>query len=181
MVTGSNIKPNRLLDDFLLQLTKMRAYEKTPRRSIKNVRNWHYNHDYSAIDKVEQAYLFDEADDLISIVPRETTPLRSAIDGSLRVRTWKLWLDHGRTGRVAEHDAGAIEYYSDERMDAFVSAAIVAVGVSMLVIPLWILRSLAGREDMMLVVITVFILVFLCVLSFFMATKPFEALGATAA
>ncbi|KAH7029153.1 uncharacterized protein B0I36DRAFT_374758 [Microdochium trichocladiopsis] len=128
----------------------------------------------------EQAYIFDEAEDLVSLVERETTPLRSAVDGSLRLRTWWGWLDKGRTDNVAEHDVGVISYYSDDRIDLFVSVAIVFVGIAMLIIPIWILRCLSD-QDMMLVVITVFILVFLGVLSFFMATKPFEALGATAA
>jgi hypothetical protein len=49
----------------------------------------------------------------------------------------------------------------------------------MLVTPIWVLNSLELRSR--LVVITVFIVVFLLVMSFAMVAKPFEALGATAA
>ncbi|KXJ90745.1 hypothetical protein Micbo1qcDRAFT_226750 [Microdochium bolleyi] len=168
---------------FIMQQTRLCAYAKAPRRNIKNVSNWHFNHDYRAIDAAEQGYLFNHVDDMVCLAEKETTPLRSAIDSSLRLRTWRGWRDTARTAdQVPKHDAGVISYYSDERMDGFVSAVIVLVGVSMLIVPIWILRCLSpSSQDMMLLVITVFVFVFLLVLSFFMATKPFEALGATAA
>lgn len=166
-----------------MQQTRLRAYAKAPRRNIKNVSNWHFNHDFRAIDAVEQGYLLNHTDDLVCLADKKSTPLRSAIDTSLRLRTWSGWRDKAKTAdKVPEHDVGIISYYSDERMDGFVSGVIVLVGVCMLIVPIWILRCLPpSSQDMMLVVITVFVFVFLLVLSFFMATKPFEALGATAA
>ncbi|KAI0376858.1 hypothetical protein F5Y04DRAFT_197205 [Hypomontagnella monticulosa] len=50
----------------------------------------------------------------------------------------------------------------------------------MLIAPLWILQYLES-PTYKLVVITLFVFTFLLTLSFAMAARPFEALGATAA
>lgn len=65
-------------------------------------------------------------------------------------------------------------------MNKFASAVITAVGITMLLTPIWILQAM-DRLVMKLAVITVFVLVFLLTLSLAMVSKPFEALGATAA
>lgn len=65
-------------------------------------------------------------------------------------------------------------------MDAFASAVIVFVGASILVTPIWILQAINSLQTK-LAVITTFVLVCLLILSFVMVSKPFEALGATAA
>lgn len=73
-----------------------------------------------------------------------------------------------------------VSYYSDKRMGGFASGVIVAVGVIMLITPIWILQAMKTLQAK-LAVITVFVFAFLLILSFPMASKPFEALGATAA
>lgn len=156
----------------------LRKYPRAPERDVKSINNWHFNHDYGAIDKDEQQYL-EHTDDLICVVQKEKTPLRKVIDNSLRLRTLPLWR-YKNDIPVPEYDAGNVSYYKDERMDKFASLIIVSVGVIMLITPIWILQSLADL-NMKLVVITIFVFVFLLILSYFMATKPFEALGATAA
>jgi hypothetical protein len=65
-------------------------------------------------------------------------------------------------------------------MDVFVSAMIVIVGATLLITPIWILQAMDSLK-LKLAVITVFVTVFLLILSFAMVAKPFEALGATAA
>lgn len=144
---------------------------------MKSLRNWHHNHDYGAISEDEQRYLSHEKD-LVAVAAREKTPLRQVIDGSLRLRTLSLWR-HGEE-KVATYDKKEVTYYSDKRMDSFASAVIIAIGVLMLITPIWILQALADLKAK-LAVITVFIFVFLLVLSLAMVAKPFEALGATAA
>ena len=69
---------------------------------------------------------------------------------------------------------------SEKRLDLFVSLTTTMIGLAMLVAPLWILHSTTNLQSK-LIIITVFIIVFLLVLSFGMVAKPFEALGATAA
>lgn len=112
------------------------------------------------------------------MVQKDKTPLRRLIDSSLAVRTLSIWKHKDKA--VPNYDAEHVSYYSDSRMDKFASAVIAAVGVVMLITPIWVLQAMSGLRAK-LVVITVFVLVFLMVLSFAMASKPFEALGATAA
>ncbi|KAI0182843.1 hypothetical protein EV127DRAFT_309745, partial [Xylaria flabelliformis] len=73
-----------------------------------------------------------------------------------------------------------ISYYSDTGMDSFASAVIVFVGASILITLIWILQAIENLQQK-LAVITAFVLAFLLILSFAMASKLFEALGATAA
>lgn len=163
-------------DEFLIQQTALKKYPKTPNRDRKNLRNWHGNHDLAAIDKDEQKYL--DHDDLVSVAYMEKTPLRKAIDSSLRLRTLPIWKN--KEVEAPDYDAQEVSYYSDKRMDAFASAMITAIGVTMLITPIWILQSMKDLKSK-LAVITAFIFVFLLVLSLAMVAKPFEALGATAA
>ncbi|RYP88543.1 hypothetical protein DL769_000239 [Monosporascus sp. CRB-8-3] len=167
------------LDEVILQQSMLRKYPQAPRRDVKSIKNWHFNHDYRAIDEEEQKYL-EHTDDLICVVQKDKTLLRKAIDNSLRLRTLPFWRYKKDEIVVPAYDAGNVSYYKDKRMDGFASVLMVSVGVIMLITPLWILQSLASL-NMKLAVITAFILVFLLVVSYFMATKPLEGLGATAA
>jgi thiol:disulfide interchange protein len=73
-----------------------------------------------------------------------------------------------------------INYNSDQRMNVFVSIIVTILGLLMLVAPLWILGSVAPAKER-LAIITVFLTVFLCLVTFTTAAKPFESLGAAAA
>ncbi|KAF4432004.1 hypothetical protein CGCFRS4_v008921 [Colletotrichum fructicola] len=166
----------RHYNELILQQSALRRYSKAPKRDRKNVQNWHFNHDYAAIAHEEQAYL--EKEDLVSVAYTEKTPLRKAIDSSLRLRTLPVW--RHRENTAPSYDAREVTYYSDKRMNAFASAVIIAIGVVMLLTPIWILQAMGDLKGK-LAVITVFIFIFLLVLSLAMVAKPFEALGATAA
>lgn len=154
----------------------MRKYPLAPQRDVKSIRNWHFNYDYKAIGEDEQQYLnYDE--DLICLAPRDKTPIRQLIDRSRWLRT--LWIWRRRDRNSPEDNLSRVSYYSDKRMDQFSSVFIVLIGVGMLITPIWVLQLLHSFWEK-LVVITVFVSVFLIVLSFAMATRPFEALAATA-
>ncbi|KAK5656617.1 hypothetical protein OQA88_4597 [Cercophora sp. LCS_1] len=163
----------------------MRKYQAAPRRDIKSLRRWHKNWNNAAIDPAEHAYLgVDNEGDLICIASDPTAgkePLRRVIDYSRTLRTLPVWHDKEKQGQVSIHDAGAVQYYSDSKMDGFVSLAIAGVGLVMLVTPVWVLHVLADKMVAKLVTITLFVLVCLGVVSFAMVAKPFEALGTTAA
>ncbi|KAI8673744.1 hypothetical protein NCS55_00695600 [Fusarium keratoplasticum] len=162
---------------FVLQQSKLRRYPEAPHRDIRSIRNWHYNHDYVAIAADEQEYL-EHDKDLICLVQKDKTPLRRLIDTSLTIRTLPMWKHKDKA--AADYDAEHVSYYSDSRMDKTASVVIVAVGIVMLITPIWVLQAMDGLRAK-LGVITAFVLIFLLALSFAMASKPFEALGATAA
>ncbi|RSL60017.1 hypothetical protein CEP54_006973 [Fusarium duplospermum] len=162
---------------FVLQQSKLRSYPEAPKRDVDSIKNWHYNHDYEAIARKEQEYL-EHGKDLICMVQKDKTPLRRLIDSSLTIRTLPIWRHKDKA--APNYDAEYVSYYSDSRMDTFASAAIAVIGVVMLITPIWVLQAMDGLKAK-LGVITAFVLIFLLVLSFAMASKPFEALGATAA
>ncbi|KAF5026803.1 hypothetical protein F66182_1087 [Fusarium sp. NRRL 66182] len=161
---------------FMLQQASLGKYPDAPPRDVRSVRNWHHNHDFSAIAAKEQKYL--DQDDIFCVLQKDKTPLRRAIDGSYRFRTMKIWKRSG--DNVPEYDAPNVTYYSDKRIDHFASLVIVVIGMCLLIIPLWILQGLSSLR-IKLGVITAFIFTFLLILSFAMVSKPFEALAATAA
>ncbi|KIL93151.1 hypothetical protein FAVG1_03128 [Fusarium avenaceum] len=160
---------------FMLQQSALNQFSDAPQRDVRSIRNWHYNHGSVAILNEEQKYL--DQDDLFCVLQKEKTPLRRIIDKSYRLRTMNIWR---RIDTVPAYDASHVSYYSDKRIDHFASGVIIAIGTCLLIIPLWILQALDTLK-IKLAVITVFIFVFLLILSISMASKPFEALAATAA
>ncbi|CAG9972447.1 unnamed protein product [Clonostachys byssicola] len=165
-----------IYNEFVLQQAKLHQLNPAPKRIVQSLKIWHYNHDHKAIAEEEQRYLTH--DDLICLVPRDKTPLRRLLDKSHWLRTLAVW--ENKHIEVPEYDKQQISYYSDKRMDRFTSAILLIIGVVMLITPIWILEALNGIRYK-LAVITTYIFVFLLILSLAMYTKPFEALGATAA
>ncbi|KAH7010319.1 hypothetical protein EDB80DRAFT_714779 [Ilyonectria destructans] len=164
-------------NEYVLQQSSLRKYPQAPSRDVKSIQNWHYNYDYKAIAAEEQSYLGHEKD-LLCVVQRDKAPLRRLIDKSQRLRTLPIWKN--KTKQAPDVDMQHVSYYSDKRIDGFASGVIVAVGVIMLITPIWILQAMKTLQAK-LAVITIFVFAFLLILSFPMASKPFEALGATAA
>ncbi|KAL6816727.1 hypothetical protein V8C40DRAFT_269178 [Trichoderma camerunense] len=192
----------RKYNELVLQQSALRSYKPAPSQDIKSIFRWHFNHAHRAIWENEQQYLhygsmhghpngYEHAcaeteatrktrtdDDLICVVQKEKPPLRRVIDSSRIFRTMSLW--EKERGDVSAHDMENVTYVSEQRLDFFVSLITTIIGLAMLVTPLWILQSTTNLQSK-LIIITVFIIVFLLVLSFGMVAKPFEALGATAA
>ncbi|KAI0385403.1 hypothetical protein F5Y04DRAFT_184961 [Hypomontagnella monticulosa] len=161
--------------EFLIRQANIKQFSPAPPRDVKNIRRWHENYDKRAINENQQSYL--DQNDLVCLKGRDKPPLHQLINNSLRLRTLSIWRDKFHpTMKGSEW----VKYYSDARMNAFVSVVITTIGTAMLITPIWILQKL-GTLEKKLVVVTVFVFAFLLILSFAMATKPFEALGATAA
>ena len=78
------------------------------------------------------------------------------------------------------YDPETTHYYSDERMENFVTVVITAVGFVMIVAPLWWLLFVDSKTHQ-LAIITCFIALFLGLISSVTVAKPFESLAATAA
>ncbi|CEI67717.1 unnamed protein product [Fusarium venenatum] len=110
-------------------------------------------------------------------IPKDKTPLRRLLDSSLRLRILAFW--RHREDDVPNYDANHLHYYSVKRMNGFLSAIIVVVGVVMLITPIWVLQATSSFRAKLIVII-VFISAFLVVVSLIMTTRSFEALAATA-
>ncbi|KAI1400398.1 hypothetical protein F4819DRAFT_368578 [Hypoxylon fuscum] len=160
---------------FLTRQSDTRLLPLAPKRDIKNIKIWHQNYHNRAIAEEEQSYL--DMDDLLCLSRKDKPPLRQLIDNSLMLRTLSIWQDNSHPPIQGSRN---VTYFSDRKINAFVSILLTAIGTAMLIIPIWILQS-QDNLKYKLAVITVFVFVFLSVLSFAMVAKPFEALGATAA
>ncbi|KAF4829643.1 hypothetical protein CGCTS75_v006359 [Colletotrichum tropicale] len=166
----------RAYNDFIIQQAALGGFSKAPEEDKVYLENWHSNHDQLAIEPDEQAYL--KRADLVSIRFTSNTPLRKALHKTLRLGISAIMRD--KNVETPTYDIEAVSHISDKRMDASVSAMILAIGVVMLLTPIWILQAMTDLKEK-LGIITAFIFIFLLVLSLVMVAKPFEALGATAA
>ncbi|KAF4628645.1 hypothetical protein G7Y89_g9509 [Cudoniella acicularis] len=165
-------------NEFILQQTELKKYPQPFRQDLKSLRNWHHNHDNVAIATDEQAYL-THTQDLISVVPKEKTPLRRFLERSRKFRILPLWMQKAGP-ELPIYDKDVITYTSDKRIDRFITVVIVGIGTVMLVAPMWILQAIPNNSYK-LAVITTFIVTFLGMVSYATAAKPFETLAATAA
>jgi hypothetical protein len=164
----------RAYNELVLQHSELRGRLGVPEKDQQSLKNWLYNHDDQAI-LPQEADFANHSDDLFPVVARPKTSLRQLLERSRRFRIFKLW----RTRTAETHDE-EINYNSDERIDVFVSIIVTILGLLMLIAPLWILGSVAPAKER-LAIITVFLTVFLCLVTFTTAAKPFESLGAAAA
>lgn len=80
---------------------------------------------------------------------------------------------------LSEVDSTTLFYTDDRNIEIFTSIGIFLAGSIMFVVPLWILQTIHEFQER-LIVITVFIFVFLTVLTSSTLGKPFEILAATA-
>ncbi|KAL5317452.1 hypothetical protein ACEPPN_014547 [Leptodophora sp. 'Broadleaf-Isolate-01'] len=166
------------IDAFMLQQAELKKFPQAARQDLKSVQNWHYNHGGHAISPEEQTYLTHSLD-VFSVVPKEKAPLRRLLDRSRTFRISSLWKSD-EAPNLPLYDQDVITYTSDKRIDRFVTVLIVGIGTVMLLAPMWILQAL-DRSVLKLAVITVFVVVFLGLVSYATVAKPFETLAATAA
>ncbi|KAF1851126.1 uncharacterized protein K460DRAFT_412737 [Cucurbitaria berberidis CBS 394.84] len=172
-----NIKV-RQYNELLIQHSTLRARPHVPKRNITSIANWFYN-TQNAIWKDEAAYIKQE-NDLIQLVPKTATPLRHFLEKSTHFRLSKLWKKDPPPLPVHSTHPETLHYSSDARIDNFIGITITALGMGMLIAPLWALAYVGGMKKR-LCIVTGFIVLFLGLLAFTTVAKPFESLAAAAA
>lgn len=163
----------------MLQQAEIKKHPNPSLDNIQSLRTWHSNRWNRAISEEEQSYLSHYPQDLFSLVPKEKSPLRRFLERHGKFRSYSVWR-HSKPPELPLYDANVI-YVSDKKIERFVTAVIVIVGMIMLITPMWILQALDGKTVPKLGTITAFIVVFLGMVSYATLAKPFETLGATAA
>lgn len=131
--------------------------------------------------------------DLINVVPRKRPPLRSMVERTGIFRLGALFrFNVCKAARIVvsfsidtqkasdEMHGKNVVTYSDSRIDTFVHALQLAIGVGMLIGPLWILNSV-NSTAIRLSTISCCIVVFLTAVSVLTSSSVPEALAATAA
>ena len=165
-------------DELLLQQTVLRDHLVVPKRDLESIQNWHHNTPH-AILKAETEYL-GHIHDLIQLVPKPVTPLQRVLEKSTHFRLSKLWAR--KDPPLPQYSAypEELHYSSDLRIDNTIGITITALGMMMLIVPLWVLNGTNGPKAR-LGVITGFIVLFLGLIAFTTVVRPFGTLAAAAA
>lgn len=167
------------LDELLIQQSTLRNQPRVPRRNVKSISNWLANAQNAILD--EEIVYISKRSDLVQLVPKAVTPLRSLLEKSTSFRFCKLWAK--RLPHLPVHSTThpeTVHYSSDVRIDRFIGFTITALGMGMLITPLWVLAYIEVMWKR-LCVITGFIVLFLGLVAFTTVAKPFESLAAAAA
>jgi hypothetical protein len=165
-------KKLRAYNELVIQHSKLRKRPPLDKKDRNNIVNWFWNHG-NAIAAEESEYI-QHADDLFAMVPKLKTPLRRFMEQSRHFRLFRLWM---KASPVEDEN---VHYTSDQRIDLFVNLIIALIGLVMLIVPLWVLAFVTWVVHR-LAIITSFVVVFLCFVSFTTVARPFETLGAAAA
>ncbi|KAE9376269.1 hypothetical protein N431DRAFT_479582 [Stipitochalara longipes BDJ] len=163
---------------FLLQQGELRKCPSAPQTDIQSLLNWHENHSNSAIAKEETQYLTHKHD-LISLSPKGETPLERLLQRSGKLRFHWFWKDND-VPELPLYDQNIVKLFSDKKLDRFITVIITTLGTLMLIVPLWVLPNLE-HVNAKLGIITAFVVVFLGLVAYTTAAKPFESLAAAAA
>lgn len=158
----------------MLQQTQIKKHPTASAQDIRSLQNWHYNHQYRAIDTAEQAYL-SHTRDLFSVIPKDRTPLRRLLEKSASFRIHWLWREE-KPPDLLLYDRDEVKYTSDKKINAFTTVLILTVGVAMIVAPMWILEYQKTAATK-LGTITAFVVAFLGMISYASVAKPFEVLA----
>lgn len=158
--------------ELVLQHSDLRRRPPVPRKDRTSLANW-FSNNQDAILAEETQYV-NHPKDLFAMVPKTKTPLRRALESSSHFRLFRLWR---KPSPIEDQN---VHYTSDQRIDVFVNMIIALVGLIMLIVPLWLLAFVASVVHR-LAIITSFLVVFLCFVSFTTVARPFETLGAAAA
>ncbi|KAI5358521.1 hypothetical protein Slin15195_G109690 [Septoria linicola] len=154
-----------------------RASGKTesPVKDIKSVADWVTDKANAILDaEIEYVSKSTNHADLFAMVPKKDSPVRKVLERSSWFRQWSIWQIPSQLNEPT------VTFASDRHIDAFVTASIVAIGLVMLVAPLWILAVYA-QSFQRLGVITASLVVFLVFISSTNADRPLEVLVAAAA
>lgn len=165
-------KKLRAYNELVLQHSELRRRPQVVKKDRDSLSNWFENH-RNAIHKDETLYV-DHAQDLFAMVPKSKTALRRFFERSSHFRRFGLWV----TPPLMDDEN--VHYTSDQRIDTFVNMIIALTGLFMLIVPLWVL-AIVTPVFSRLAIITAFVVVFLCFVSFTTVARPFETLGAAAA
>lgn len=170
---------------FLLDHSRLKSCPNASEFQIKNVRNWFEASNDAIVDKERE--FIDVDGDLIPIVPKLKTPLHRFFDRFEILKRISCLKDRKRNEKL--YDSEDFErqttiYNKDSRIDKFVTCATIAIGLAMLLVPLWLLQYFTSHKTgttNKLWIITAFLIGFAVLFSILTVARPFEVLAATAA
>jgi hypothetical protein len=150
-----------------------------PPEDVQSVVQWLENKENAIADQ-EVEYL-NHTSDLFQLVSKNKSSLRRLLERSDRFRTFPIWR-RPSPGLCEDAivDDEHVHYHDDTKINHAVTLIILTLGVVMIVSPLWVLEFVHGSIKR-LGIITLFIVLFVMLLSVTTVAKPFESLAAAAA
>lgn len=179
---------------MILNYRQLRSDPEPSNTVIKNVRTYlenrgHYTDEErrkdpsrannGPISDKESAFIYQDGD-LLALVPKEKQPLRRIVETCDKFMLgW--WFRKSSRGTKQYTDVyGSTTYQSDAKIDGFVTALMLLLGLALLIAPLQLLDRL-GTVRVKLDAICGLIAGFMLIMVLVMPAKPWETLGATAA
>lgn len=168
----------RNYDTLLCHYLQLKSRPSAPKTNVRNIKTWLDNNN-GPIQEKEVEFIIKE--DLITVAKNRKSPARMFFERRILVPTNGLFGLLTRKGEKegSPSDRHTILRGNDEHVDVFGAITIFTAAAVMLIAPLWIL---AGVDELhqKLAAITIFLAVFLFVLSWGTSARPFEMLAATA-
>ncbi|KAF2680339.1 hypothetical protein K458DRAFT_458634 [Lentithecium fluviatile CBS 122367] len=166
-------------DSMVLQYSMLASRPSAPNRNIKNVRNW-LDNNREAIADEEAGFI--NRHDLICMNSTAQSTARQIFDHWM-LRYTKGFLRCFAKKRKENVDAMNSKHMfisDDATVDRLATTTSFLVGLSVIVIPLWVLWLLKTTRAK-LVAVTIFIMIFLVFLLICTVARPLQVLAATAA
>ncbi|TKA66004.1 hypothetical protein B0A49_09330 [Cryomyces minteri] len=171
-----------MLEQLVLYHSELKARPSAPKSTIRNVERW-FEDNGNAIAESERQFI-ERGGDLIPMVHHEKTPLRHFLEKF----EWLFSLSWVRKTKLRDHhynkhyDSDTEVYYSDTVVDSMVTIIVLFLGLGMLPGPAWWLTKAANSSlALRLEIISIFVPLFLILLTLVVPTKPFETVAATSA
>jgi hypothetical protein len=148
-----------------------------PIEDVQSVVNWLENKE-TAIAPAEVAYL-NYTSDLFQLISKNKSWLRRFLEHSDLFRTFPMW-PRQSPGLCEDAivDDEYVHYHDDAKIDHAIAVIILTLGMVMIISPLWLLEFTHGSKER-LGIITLFIVLFILMLSVTTVTK--SSLAAAAA
>jgi len=161
---------NQFIDAF----SKIRKRPRAESRQVDYAENWLKR---GAITASETRFVKHKSD-LISINERVRPPLGRWLEACRSLHTWRIFKAKFVEDLHVQSDATS--YSSDHAFESFTTLSIIALGLSMLLAPLWWMQNVPNNNDR-LGIITGFVILFTLLGTGATINRPFEVVAATAA
>lgn len=163
------------LDEYIASYAEIKSRPSAQSHQIENVEAWFHNHPLAVA--VEEQEFVRTGIDVIALVSQPKSPLRRLVEKCQPLVTSTAFRVKHREGQVSSETT---LYHSSKALDAFVTFMIIALGLLLLLGPMWSLQFI--QDDVRrLGLITGAVLLFTAILASTTIAKPFEVLAATAA
>jgi hypothetical protein len=167
-------------DIMMLQYSMLASHPNAPKRNIKNLRNW-FDNNRQAISDEEAGFI--NRDDIICMSSTEQSAARQIFDECILKYTkgiFRCFAKKREEMHISTMDSKHTFISDDTKTDKLATTALFLVGLSVIVVPLWVLWLLQTTRAK-LIAISIFILIFLVFLLTCTVARPLQVLAATAA